>query len=89
MSWMLEKPEEAVQILIDNGWASGEPSLVLEIFKTYNFGISDGLTETGLRNIIDDYKSFGRIDTAKDTDELMGKVWNRVLAEILMHIRKI
>ena len=52
----------------------------MEIFKTYNYGISDELTEITLSNIIDDYKSFGLIDANKDTKELLAKVWNRVLA---------
>lgn len=77
---MLENPEEAVKILLENGWASGDEDLVLEIFKTYNYGISDELTEITLSNIIDDYKSFGLIDANKDTKELLAKVWNRVLA---------
>ncbi len=79
-NWMLENPEEAVKILLENGWASGDEDLVLEIFKTYNYGISDELTEITLSNIIDDYKSFGLIDANKDTKELLAKVWNRVLA---------
>lgn len=80
-NWMLENPEEAVKILQENEWASGEFDTVLEIFKTYNFGISDELTETTLRSIIDDYKSFGLIGEQKTTDELMEQVWNRLLAK--------
>lgn len=79
-NWMLENPEEAVKILMDNGWASGDMETVLEIFKTYNYGISDDLTETGLKNIIEDYKTFGLIGEDKSTEELMGRIWNRVLA---------
>lgn len=78
-AWMMEHPEEAVKILQDNHWASGDPKLVLEIFKTYDFGISDELTEATLRSTIDDYKSFGFIKKDKSTDELVRKVWDPVM----------
>lgn len=79
--WMLENPEEAVQVLLDNEWASGDFDKVLEIFKTYNFGISDENTENTLRSIIDDYKQFGIITDTRSTDEILDQVWDRVLAE--------
>ena len=78
-AWMLEHPEEAVAVLQANKWAAGAPALVLEIFKTYNFGISDAATEDTLRSTIDDYKTFGLIDAKKDTDELIKKVWDPIL----------
>lgn len=79
--WMMAHPEEAVNILQENHWASGDPKLVLEIFKTYDFGISDALTEETLRSTIEDYKTFGLIDNKKSTDELVRKVWTPIMAE--------
>lgn len=79
--WIMAHPEEAVKILQENHWASGDPKLVLEIFKTYDFGISDALTEETLRSTIEDYKTFGLIDNKKSTDELVQKVWTPVMAE--------
>lgn len=78
-AWMMEHPEEAVNTLQANKWAAGDPKLVLEIFKTYNFGIDDKATEATLRSTIDDYKSFGMIDAKKDTEELIRKVWDPVV----------
>ena len=79
--WMTENPEEAVKILQENKWASGDPKLVLEIFKTYNFMISDDLTAATLRSTIDDYKTFGRIKKNKDTEGLMKQIWIPVMAD--------
>lgn len=77
--WMMEHPEEAVKILLENKWASGDYGTVLEIFKTYNFGISDELTEETLRSTINDYKTFGLISANKDTEELIRKIWDPVV----------
>ena len=79
--WMMQHPEEAVKTLQANNWASGDYALVLEIFKTYNFGVSDKLTEDTLRNTITDYKQFGLIDKSKDTETLIKSVWDPVMDE--------
>lgn len=78
-AWMMEHPEEAVKALQEQNWCIGDFDFVLEIFKTYNFNISDELTEIALRNIIDDYKSFGMIDKKKSTDDIMERIWDPVL----------
>lgn len=62
--------EEAVN------WASGPYDLVLEIFKTYDFSISDELTEQTLRDTINDYKKFGLIALSKDTEAIIKQVWD-------------
>ncbi len=79
-AWMTEHPEEAVQLLQEHRWTSGEYVPVLEIFQSYNFGISDGLTEATLRKVIDDYKAFGLIDNRQDTQELLNRLWDPVLS---------
>ena len=77
--WMTANPDEAVRVLQEHHWAAGDYSFVCEIFKTYDYTITDEATETALRNIIDDYKTFGMIDSAKDTEELLKRVWDPVL----------
>lgn len=79
--WMMNNREEAVKILQANNWASGDYDLVLEIFNTYDFSISDELTEQTLRDTINDYKKFGLIDKNKDTETLIKQVWDPVLAD--------
>lgn len=76
--WMMENPEEAVKVLQENNWASGDFDLVLEIFKTYDFGVSDEATRETLIKTIDDYKKFGLIDKNKDTGEIMARIWDPV-----------
>lgn len=79
--WMAANPEEAVRTLQANSWAAGDYDLVLSIFKTYNFTISDDQTEKTLRDIIADYKEFGLISQAKDTDAIMQQIWDPVVAD--------
>lgn len=80
-NWIEENKEEFVDIMLENSWASGEKELVLELANSYNFKITDEATETTLRNIINDYKTFGLIDAEKDTQELLDQVWAPVLQE--------
>jgi NitT/TauT family transport system substrate-binding protein len=80
-AWIMENREEAVKLLQANNWASGDYKLVLEIFNTYDFSISDELTEQTLRSIINDYKKFGFIDKSKDTEQLLKRIWDPMLAK--------
>ena len=79
--WMQAHPEETVKLLQSNNWASGDYDLVLEIFKTYNFGISDEATRQTLINTINDYKKFGLIDKNKDTGAIMAQIWDPVVSK--------
>lgn len=78
-NWIEENKEEFVDVMLDNDWASGEKDFVLEIAKTYNFKISDEATETTLKNILNDYKKFGTIDSSVDTEKALSTLWNPVL----------
>ena len=78
----LKKIGEAIlQVVLFSRNASGDPKLVLEIFKTCNFMISDDLTAATPRSTIDDYKTFGRIKKDKDTGGLMKQIWIPVMAD--------
>lgn len=79
--WIMEHEEEAIDLLFANGWASGDRDLAPRMLKTYNFLISDELTETALRNILNDYKEFGLINSSLDTEETLKKIWEPVLKE--------
>lgn len=78
-AWIMEHPEEAVKILQENHWASGDPKLVLDILKTYDYGVTDKETEDTLRDTINDYKTFGLIKKDKDTEEVLHKIWDPVM----------
>lgn len=77
--WITANREEAVKILQDNNWASGDFETVLEIFNTYSYSVSEEVTEQTLRDIINDYKSFGFINKGKDTDAILKDIWDPVL----------
>ena len=77
--WMMANREEAVKLLQANNWASGETELVQRIFNTFDYSVSDQATESTLVKTIEDYKSFGLIDKALDTQEALHRVWDPVL----------
>lgn len=77
--WITNNREEAVKILLDNKWASGDFDTVLEIFNTYSYSVDEAMTEKTLRDIIDDYKSFGFINKNRETDTILEEIWDPVL----------
>ena len=79
-AWIMANLDEALDIMYANDWASGDRDIAAYALSTYNFNISDEKTEATLRSVLDDYKTFGIIDSTKDTDELLNKIWDPVLA---------
>lgn len=73
--WLMENREEAVQINLDNKWASGKFEDVLRYYKTLDYSISDKNTGETLRKVIDDYKTCGILTTDRSTDEILSQVW--------------
>ena len=65
--------------MLDNNWASGEKDFLVEIANTYNFKITDEATKATLENILNDYKTFGLIDSSVDTEETLNKLWKPLL----------
>ncbi|EEX48829.1 MULTISPECIES: ABC transporter substrate-binding protein [Jonquetella] len=78
--FICEHPDEAVEILKANGWASGDIELVKKIFKTFHYDLTDAETESTLRRTIADYQKFN-ILPAGDPDEMLKRVWHPVLEE--------
>lgn len=79
--WIEDNKKEAAQILIDNSWASGDVETVESFLNEWNFKITDEECETALTSILDDYKSFGLIDSNLDTEKTLNKIWNPVLLD--------
>ncbi|SCG84323.1 sulfonate/nitrate/taurine transport system substrate-binding protein [Proteiniborus sp. DW1] len=77
--WISDNLEEATQILFDNNWASGDFDKAVRMISSYDWTISDENTEIALTNIIDDYKTFGLIDSSLDTQETLNHVWNPLM----------
>ncbi|NLX61482.1 MAG: ABC transporter substrate-binding protein [Tissierellia bacterium] len=79
--WIQNNPKEATELLFENNWASGDFDIVLRMVEDCYFGIDDEMTETTLRNVINDYKEFNIITTGEDTEEILDRVWNPILGE--------
>lgn len=78
-NWIEENKEEFIDVMLDNNWASGEKDFLVEIANTYNFKITDEATKATLENILNDYKTFGLIDSSVDTEETLNKLWKPLL----------
>jgi len=77
--WISENLEEATKILFENNWASGDFDRAVRMISSYDWTISDENTEKALRNIIDDYKTFGLIDSSLDTQEVLDHIWKPLM----------
>lgn len=75
-NWMRNNPEEAVNMLLDDGKISGDYDMNLELWNTLKFGLTDEYTKAGLEQIIDDYIRLGLITSTKDADALLEKAWH-------------
>lgn len=79
--WIQDNKEEAIQIMFDNNWASGDQDVALEMCEAFNFDIPEQWTEDALLNIIADYKKFGVLETEDDDETVLNNVWVPILGE--------
>ena len=73
--WMRENPEEATQLLIDEGLNSDDLDMNIELNTSLQFGPSNDFTGAALEKIVDDYIRLGLITSTDDADEVMEKAW--------------
>ncbi len=79
--WIMANREEAIKLMLENKWASGEFDKVLKYYNTLDYSVTDRVTEETLVKVIDDYKVCGILNKDLDTQEVMSRVWNRVLKD--------
>ncbi len=79
--WINENKSEALDLMFENNWASGDKQAALEIIQDFNYDMSEERTSTALKSIIEDYKEYGIIDSTDDADTILGKVWAPVLGD--------
>ncbi len=77
--WIMANREEAVRLMLEHKWASGQFEKVLAFYNTLNYSVTDKVTEATLRKVIDDYKACGILDKNRDTEEVLRMVWDGVL----------
>ena len=80
-SWMRENPEEASQVLIDEGMNSGDLEMNTMLNNSLQFGLDEDFTSTSLRTVVEKYIRLGLITATDDVDAVMEKVWTPVLDE--------
>lgn len=80
-NWMRENPEEATKLLIEEGLNSEDYDMNVEINTSLEFGLTDELTENGLRQVAEDYIELGIITSTKDIEEVMNKAWTPIVPE--------
>ncbi len=68
--------EEATKVLFDNNWASGDFDQAVRMMKSYNWQVTNEMTETTLHDVLTDYKTFGIINSEKSADELLSDIWH-------------
>lgn len=79
--WIMANREDAVRLMLENKWASGEFDMVLKFFNTLDYSVTDKVTEETLVKVIDDYKTCGILNRDFDTQEVLKRVWDRVLRD--------
>ena len=79
--WMRENPEEASQVLIDEGMNSGDLEMNTMLNNSLQFGLDEDFTSTSLRTVVEKYIRLGLITATDDVDAVMEKVWTPVLDE--------
>ena len=73
--WMRENPEEAIQMMLDEGLYTGDTDMLLDYHNSLQFGLSHDFTEEGLSYIADAYIRLGIITATDDVEEVMAKAW--------------
>ena len=79
--WIMGNREDAVRLMLENKWASGEFDKVLAFYNTLDYGVTDKTTEETLRKVINDYKTCGILNKDIDTEEALARVWDGVLMD--------
>lgn len=73
--WVQENKEEAVDLMFENNWASGDKDICLDMVNHFDFGLTQKDSEQTLINTIEDYKKFGVLETEDDEQTILNKVW--------------
>lgn len=77
--WMRENMDECVDIMIEQGLASGSHEKVFDFLTSLKFGLDDDFTERALKDIIHDYVKLGLITSTDDEAAILERVWTPLL----------
>ncbi len=73
--WMNENPEEATQMLIEEGLNSEDFEMNVAVNKSLRFGPTDEITKAGLEKIAEAYLRLGIITSMDNLEDVMEKAW--------------
>ena len=77
--WMRENPEEATQVLIDEGMNSEDIEMNTMLNNSLQFGLDQDFTAVSLEHVVEKYIRLGLITATDSVEEVMDKVWSPVL----------
>ena len=77
-----QNTEQALDILLQNSWASGDRDDDLALMQAFDYTITEQRTKDSLLDIIADYQKYGIIDSEQSADEVLAKVWAPVLDDV-------
>ncbi|MDO5111125.1 MAG: ABC transporter substrate-binding protein [Clostridia bacterium] len=78
-SYMRENPEEATNMLIEQGWNGGDYEMNVMLNNSLQFGLAQDFTEVTLRDVVGKYIRLGLIASMDDVEEVMEMAWTPVL----------
>lgn len=77
--YMREKPEESVNMLIEDGIMTGGFEKNFAVHSSLNFGITENDNEKSLRDYyVPTYIRLGLLTKTKDVNEVMNKIWTPI-----------
>lgn len=76
--YMREKPEESVNMLLDDGIMTGGFEKNFAVHSSLNFGITENDNEKSLRDYASDYIRLGLLTKYNNTEDVMKKVWTPI-----------
>lgn len=79
--WIQDNMEEAVDIMFENSWASGDKEVCLEMVKSFNWDMTQKQTEQTLLKSIKDYKEFGILKSDESDEAILNKVWAPLISD--------
>lgn len=78
-SYMRENPEEATNMLLEQGWNGGDYEMNVMLNNSLQFGLAQDFTQNTLTDIVGRYIRLGLITSMDDVDEVMELAWTPVL----------
>lgn len=78
-SYMRENPEEATNMLLEQGWNGGDYEMNVMLNNSLQFGLAQDFTQNTLADIVGRYIRLGLITSMDDADEVMELAWTPVL----------